>query len=91
LPPEIFPKVKGPDPTIHIELEVASGVIQDVRVQLPLNYFDPDLDLSEAMHGLAFGKDVTKAVYDALQLQPMSEAKKDFIYQCVAQMIGKFT
>ena len=91
MPSEIFPAVKGPDPTIHIELDVALGVIQDVRVQLPLNYFDPDLDLSEAMHGLAFGKDVLRAVYDALQLQPMSEQKKAFIHDCVAKMVGKFT
>lgn len=94
LPVDVFPAVAeakpSPDLAVHIELEVALGVIQDVRIQLPLDHFDPDLDLTEAMHGLAFGKDVVRAVYEVLQMQPMSEGKKAFIYDCVSQMVGKF-
>lgn len=94
LPASIFPDIKtdtmSESTHIRIEFDVHFGVIQDVRVQLPLDHFDPLLDLSEAIHGLPFGQDVPQAVSKALELQPMVQEKKEFIYNCVQAMIGKF-
>ena len=45
-----------------IELDVHLGVIQDVTVKLPFGLLDSDFYLSDAMHGMRFGRELPQAV-----------------------------
>jgi len=87
----------GPTPPeIRLELDVHLGVVVGVRVKLPVTLEDADpLDLghnlSNAVHGLKFGRDLPNSVGASLVEAGVSGKKADYLADCVRQMVGKFT
>ena len=77
------------EPEVKFEIEVHMGIIHDVMTQLPLGLLDPDFDLSEVLHGMAFGPGLPKAVDEALSGK-MEEGKRVFLAECIRDMIGEF-
>ena len=63
---------------------------QDVRVRLPYGLLDPDLDLSTVMHGLSFGQDLPEAVLQVLTNEKIPAEKRDFLAECIKNMVADF-
>ena len=63
LPERFFSDISSASPPeIVIELDVHLGVIADVTVRLPFGLLDKDFYLSDAMHGMRFGRELPASV-----------------------------
>jgi lipoyltransferase 1 len=75
------------------DIEVMNGIVQDVSVQMSPDFLDPDLiDLSEILLKLDFNDGLAKKFSDLLSVHSanISEVKRNFLLQCLDEMIGKF-
>jgi len=75
------------------DIEVMNGIVQDVSVQMSPEFLDPDLiDLSEILLKLDFNDGLVKKFSDLLSVHSanISEVKRNFLLQCLDEMIGKF-
>lgn len=78
---------------LSIDIEVINGVVQDVRVQMSPDLLDPELiDLSEILLKLDFNDRLVQKFSDLLSVHSadISEVKRNFLVQCLDEMIGKF-
>ena len=78
---------------LTFDIEVINGVVQDVRVQMSPDLLDPELiDLSEILLKLDFNDRLVQKFYDLLSVHSadISEVKRNFLVQCLDEMIGKF-
>ena len=67
--------------------------MQDVRVQMSPDLLDPELiDLSEILLKLDFNDRLVQKFSDLLSVHSadISEVKRNFLVQCLDEMIGKF-
>jgi len=75
------------------DIEVMNGIVQDVGVQMSPDFLDPDLiDLSEILLKLDFNDGLVKKFSDLLSVHSanITEVKRNFLLQCLDEMIGKF-
>ena len=75
------------------DIEVMNGIVQDVRVQMSPDFLDPDLiDLSEILLKLDFNDGLVKKFSDLISVHSanITEAKRNFLLQCLDEMIGNF-
>lgn len=78
---------------LTFDIEVINGVVQDVRVQMSPDLLDPELiDLSEILLKLDFNDRLVQKFSDLLSVHSadISEVKRNFLVQCLDEMIGKF-
>lgn len=76
---------------IVFDLEVLHGIVQDVRIQMPANLIDVELlDLAEVLLKLKFNENLVKNFYDVLNKENVNGAKRDFLVNCLDDMVGKF-
>lgn len=78
---------------LTFDIEVINGVVQDVRVQMSPDLLDPELiDLSEILLKLDFNNRLVQKFSDLLSVHSadISEVKRNFLVQCLDEMIGKF-
>ena len=78
---------------LSFDIEVINGVVQDVRVQMSPDLLDPELiDLSEILLKLDFNDRLVQQFSDLLSVHSadISEVKRNFLVQCLDEMIGKF-
>ena len=78
---------------LTFDIEVINGVVQDVRVQMSPDLLDPELiDLSEILLKLDFKDRLVQKFSDLLSVHSadISEVKRNFLVQCLDEMIGKF-
>jgi hypothetical protein len=78
---------------LSFDIEVMNGVVQDVRVQMSPDLLDPELiDLSEILLKLDFNDRLVQKFSDLLSVHSadISEVKRNFLVQCLDEMIGKF-
>lgn len=76
-----------------LDVEVTNGKVQDVRIQMPPELLDPDLvDLSEVLLRLPFDNKLVQEFSSLLgqNSEHISEDKRNFLVQCLDEMIGKF-
>lgn len=81
------------NPTLMLDVEVTNGKVQDVRIQMPPELLDPDLvDLSEVLLRLPFDNKLVQEFSSLLgqNSEHISEDKRNFLVQCLDEMIGKF-
>ncbi len=81
-------------PLLNIELEIANGVVKDVRIQMPPGLLDPDLvDLSEALLRMPFNSNLVSRFEKhlaSMDQQQISAEKCQFLLKSIDAMIGKF-
>jgi len=78
---------------LTFDIEVINGIVQDVRVQMSPDLLDPEfIDLSEILLKLDFNDRLVQKFSDLLSVHSanISEAKRNFLVQCVDEMITKF-
>jgi lipoyltransferase 1 len=91
VPNEVLPD--NPISHLTFDIEVMNGIVQDVRVQMSPAFLDPDLiDLSEILLKLDFNDGLVKKFSDLLSVHSanITKAKRNFLLQCLDEMIGNF-
>lgn len=83
----------GEDQNILFELKVIKGVVQDVRIEMPTKLIDLELlDLSEVLLKLEFNDKLVQNFSDILTTDSthVCENKRNFLVNCLDDMVGKF-
>jgi len=91
VPNEVLPD--NPISHLTFDIEVMNGIVQDVRVQMSPAFLDPDLiDLSEILLKLDFNDGLVKKFSALLSVHSanITKAKRNFLLQCLDEMIGNF-
>jgi len=79
--------------TLLFEIEVQNGIIENVRIQMPSGFLDPELvDLSEILLKMPFSNDLVQKFSDTLTEngKDISEMKRNYLVECLDEMIGDF-
>ena len=79
--------------TLLFEIEVQNGIIENVRIQMPSGFLDPELvDLSEILLKMPFSNDLVQKFSDTLTEngKDISEMKRNSLVECLDEMIGDF-
>ena len=77
--------------TLLFEIEVQNGIIENVRIQMPSGFLDPELvDLSEILLKMPFSNDLVQKFSDTLTEngKDISEMKRNYLVECLDEMIG---
>ena len=78
--------------TLLFEIEVQNGIIENVRIQMPSGFLDPELvDLSDFLLKMPFSNDLVQKFSDRLDnANDISEMKRTYLVECLDEMIGDF-
>ena len=80
--------------TLLFEIEVQNGIIENVQIQMPTGFLDPELvDLSEILLKMPFSNNLVQKFAERLDLDivnDISEMKKTYLVECLDAMIGDF-